>query len=178
MATIKYIVPIALILCGASFLSAQTPPPAQPRAEENSHGLSRVKPAELANALDQYALVQARRMLQLTDGEYQQVLPRFKNLQQTRRRNTVARNRLVQELRRLVGARATGEADEKTIAAAVGALREHDERAFRELQAAYDAVDEALTPRQRARLRLFEENIEARKLDLVMRARSRAPGGG
>jgi hypothetical protein len=35
-----------------------------------------------------------------------------------------------------------------------------------------------LTVRQRARFRLFEENIENRKLELLMKARSRPPAGG
>lgn len=177
MRTATHAAALVLTLCCGAVAAAQTAAPAQPQAERRDE-VVRVKPAELANALDQYALVQARRTLQLTDGEYQQLLPRLKNLHQTRRRNTIARNRLVQELRRLVGARATAEPDEKTVAEAVRALREHDDRAFRELQAAYDALDEVLTPRQRARFRLFEENLEARKLDLVIRARSRASGGG
>lgn len=177
MSTSRYVAALALTLCGATVATAQTTPRGQSRAERIDETAPLVKPAELANALDQYAVGQARRMLQLNDAEYQQLLPRLKNLQQTRRRNNIARNRLVLELRRLVGARATGDADEKTIVDAVRALREHDERAFRELQAAYDALDEVLTPRQRARFRLFEENIEARKLELVMRARSRASGG-
>lgn len=167
-----------LILACSNTASAQAPPVAEKRAGRGAEATSDIRPGELANALDQYALVQAQRMLQLDDAHYLQLMPRLKSLQATRRRNTIGRARLVQNLRRLVGARAQGEPDDKAILDVLTALREHDERALRELQAAYDAVDEVLTVRQRARFRLFEENIENRKLELLMKARSRTPAGG
>jgi hypothetical protein len=168
----------ALFILGTSLPALAQAPPAEKRAGRGTDAPGDVRPGELANALDQYALVQAQRMLQLDDTHYLQFMPRLKSLQATRRRNTVGRARLVQNLRRLVGARAQGEPDDKAILEALTALREHDERALRELQAAYDAVDDVLTVRQRARFRLFEENIENRKLELLMKARSRPPAGG
>jgi hypothetical protein len=170
---------IVLVLCTAASAAAQQRPRAErPAGRGDTPALSSAKPADLVNALDRYALAQARRTLQLTDAEYQRVMPRLKHLQQTRRRNMVARNRLMQDLRRLAGPRASGEPDENAVLDALRALREHDERSLRDVQAAHDAVDEVLTPRQRARFRLFEENLEARKLDLLMRSRTRpAPGG-
>lgn len=167
---------LLIVGCGTTVL-AQAPPVEEKRAGRGAEAApGDVRPGELANALDQYALIQARRMLQLDDAQYMQFVPRLKSLQTTRRRNTVARARLVQNLRRLAGARAQGEPDDKTILEALTALRDHDDRARRELQAAYAAVDEVLTVRQRARFRLFEENIENRKLELLMRARSRQGG--
>jgi hypothetical protein len=168
----------ALLVVGSSLPALAQTPPAEKRAGRGAEAPGDVRPGELANALDQYALVQAQRMLQLDDTHYLQFMPRLKSLQATRRRNTIARARLVQNLRRLVGARAQGEPDDKAILEALTSLREHDERALRELQAAYDAVDEVLTVRQRARFRLFEENIENRKLELLMKARARPPAGG
>jgi len=50
-------------------------------------------------------------------------------------------------------------------------LKQHDQKAAAELVKSYDTLDEALTPRQRARFRLLEENMERRKIDLLMRAR-------
>ena len=58
------------------------------------------------------------------------------------------------------------------------ALRDHDDRAAVELRRAYDALDEVLDVRQQARFRMFEEMIERRKLDLLMRARQRGRRGG
>jgi hypothetical protein len=40
-----------------------------------------------------------------------------------------------------------------------------------ELRRAYDGIDEVLDVRQQARFRVFEEQIERRKLDLISRAR-------
>jgi len=42
------------------------------------------------------------------------------------------------------------------------------------MRQAYDALDEVLDARQQARFRVFEDQIEQRKLDLLMRARERA----
>ena len=75
---------------------------------------------------------------------------------------------------RRMAARAAVPAHEAAILAQLTALREHDERAALELRQAYDALDEVLDTRQQARFRMFEEQIEQRKLDLLVRARERA----
>jgi hypothetical protein len=133
----------------------------------------------LANALDQFAMVQAQRTLELNEPQYAQFVPLLRELQQLKRRNFQARNRLLQELRRQVRGRG-GEpvADDATLTATLQKIRENEERAASDLKAAYDALDAVLTPRQRARFRLFEEQIEARKLELLMNARTRAARGG
>ncbi len=74
----------------------------------------------------------------------------------------------------MAGPRAAVQADEAAIRAQLTALREHDERAALELRQAYDALDEVLDTRQQARFRMFEEQIEQRKLELLVRARERA----
>jgi hypothetical protein len=51
-----------------------------------------------------------------------------------------------------------------------------DDRSAVELRRAYDALDEVLDVPQQARFRMFEEMIERRKLDLLMRARQRTAG--
>jgi Spy/CpxP family protein refolding chaperone len=168
------------LICASVVVAQETqPPPAQSGAGGPAAARGNVKPAELANALDQYALVQAQRTLQLTDAQYLQFVPRLKTLQQARRRNQQARNRIIHQLRQLAGPRAAAEPDEATLTQHLTALREQEDRASRELRSAHDAVDEVLTAKQRARFRIFEENLEVRKLDLLMRARARAgePGG-
>src|SRR5688572_8268870 len=98
-----------LTLVSGTAVVAQTPPVEEKRAGRGAaDAAGNVKPGELANALDQYALIQARRMLQMDDAQYMQFVPRLKSLQVTRRRNTVARARLVQNLRKLAGPRAEG----------------------------------------------------------------------
>jgi len=81
---------------------------------------------------------------------------------------------VLQDLRKLAGAQAQPPYDEAAIRDRLKALREHDDRAAAELLRAYDAVDEVLDIRQQARFRIFEEMIERRKLDLLMRARDGA----
>jgi hypothetical protein len=175
MSTARFVCGGLLTLICATASSAQAPPQSIAPPENRADPPPAARAArDLANALDQYALVQAQRTLQLNDSQYLQFMPRLKTLQQTRRHNQQARNRLLNQIRQLVGPRAVGEPDEATLTKHLTALREHDERAAREMRAAYDALDEVLTVKQRARFRIFEENIEARKLELLMRARSRA----
>jgi hypothetical protein len=127
---------------------------------------------ELVNMLDTYAIVQAQKALQLPDAEFGQFVIRLKRLQQIRRRNTQARNRILQDLRRLTQDAAP---DEGVLRTRLQALADHDVTAADELRRAYADVDGLLTPRQQARFRLFEERLERQKLDLLMRARSRTP---
>jgi len=56
--------------------------------------------------------------------------------------------------------------------------RDQDDRSAAELRRAYDALDEVLDVRQQARFRTFEEMLERRKLDLLMRARQGAARRG
>jgi hypothetical protein len=144
--------------------------PAPPAPTDPSDSLS---DAELAAALDAYAIVQAQQHLSISDEKYRTFAARFKRVQNIRRRNQRIRVGLVQQLRKMAGARAETPIDETAIRAQLTALREHDERSAAELRQAYDAVDEVLDTRQQARFRLFEEEIERRKLDLLVRARQR-----
>ena len=126
---------------------------------------------ELVNMLDTYAIVQAQDALQLSDGRYGEFVSRLKRLQQVRRRNTQGRNQIIQELRRLTQASTP---DEPALRGRLKALQDHEVSAADELRRAYESVDELLDTRQQARFRLFEERMERQKLDLLMRARTRA----
>ena len=130
--------------------------------------------AALADMLDTYAIVQAQRELTIADEKYGTFAARLKKLQDIRRRNQRQRQQLVRELFRMAGPRALVPADEAAIRNQLTALREHDDRVAVELRQAYDALDEVLDTRQQARFRMFEEQIERRKLDLLVRARARA----
>src|SRR6187431_2975422 len=132
-----------------------------------------LSPAEVVGMLDAYALVQAQNALQLNDSQYGAFVGRLKALQETRRKNQRARNQVVQELRRLTGQQAAT-LDEAAVRDRLKALRELDERSAADLRRAYDALDEVLDIRQQARFRIFEENLERRKMDLLLRARQRA----
>jgi hypothetical protein len=175
MTTPKSILALTLCagLCTASVASAQArpDPPARGRAG-NPAGLS---PVEVLNMLDAYALVQAESALELRDSQYGEFVTRLKRLQETRRRNQQTRNQLVQELRRMTQPQAKAQ-DDSVVADRLKALKEHDAKAAVELGRAYDTLDEVLDIRQQARFRAFEENLERRKIDLLMRARRGAAG--
>ncbi len=150
-----------------STYQAATPVPNRERSE--------LSPAEVVGMLDAYALVQAQNALQLNDSQYGTFVGRLKTLQETRRRNQRARNQIVQELRRLTSAQ-VATVDEAAVRNRLKALRELDERSATDLRRAYDSLDEVLDIRQQARFRIFEENLERRKMDLLLRARQRAAG--
>jgi hypothetical protein len=149
---------------------AQAAPETRPN--RNSGELS---PGDVVGMLDAYALVQAQNALQLNDSQYGTFVGRLKNLQETRRKNQRARNQIVQELRRLTAPQ-VATLDEPAIRDRMKALRDLDERSASDLRRAYDSLDEILDLRQQARFRIFEEMLERRKMDLLMRARQRAAG--
>jgi hypothetical protein len=177
---------LAAFVFGTISSAAAQPPPGSPRqqragaARAAAEDLKAEQPIEplpdiqLAAMLDTYAIVQAQQQLSIPDDKYGAFAARLKRLQDTRRRNQRMRVRIVQELRRLAGAKAPEPVDENAIKTQLGALREHDARSATELLQAYAALDEVLDPRQQARFRIFEEVIEQRKLDLLVRARERA----
>jgi hypothetical protein len=168
----------ALILAVIGALA--TPTLAAGRQQENPGRArpprSALAPAEVVAMLDAYAVVQAQDALQLNDAQYGNFVTRLKRLQETRRRNQQARNQIIQELRRLAGPNASAPVDDNAIRTNLKTLRELDDRSAAELRRAYDSIDEVLDVPQQARFRIFEETIERRKLDLLMRARQSAAG--
>jgi hypothetical protein len=91
-------------------------------------------------------------------------------LQDTRRANLHQRVRLSGELQRLTNRRGS-EGDEAAIRERLGALQELESGKAAELRRAYNQIDDVLDVRQQARLRVLEEQLERRKLELLMRAR-------
>lgn len=123
--------------------------------------------------LDTYALVQAQRELRLTEDQYPDFVARLTRLQSIRRRQAVERRRLLNELGNLLqGDQATSE---NAIEERLGALDALAGRTTTELRQAYRAIDALLTPWQRGRFRLFEEQIERRKIELLTKIGT--PGG-
>ena len=117
---------------------------------------------------DSYALMQAQEFLKVTDEQFPQFLTRFKALQDIRRQALQERNRRVNDLRKLVNA---PQFDEAAAKEQLKGLQDLDGRTQADVKRAYDAIDQILDLRQQARFRVFEENMERRKLDLVNRAR-------
>jgi hypothetical protein len=134
----------------------------------------RLDVAELQRLFDAYTVMQAQEALQLDDAQFGQFLPKLKVLQDTRRRNEQARRQLVTELARLTAPAAT--IDEAAVRDRLRALQELESRSAAELRRAYDAIDQQLDVARQARFRVFEQNMDRRKLQLMLRARRGAPG--
>jgi hypothetical protein len=127
-----------------------------------------VTPVEIQRMFDAYALVQAQDQLRLNDEQYGRFLGRFKTLQDIRRRALQEHTRLIVELRRLL---MQGQPDEAQLKDRMQALQDVETRAIAEVKKAYEAIDQALDVRQQANFRVFEEQMERRKIELITRAR-------
>ena len=154
----------AMMLCVP--MSAQQAAPPDPE---------RLPPREVQKLFDAYVLMQAQDRLGLSDAQYPQFVQRLKALLDARRRTVVARTALIQELARGTSDQAGGLAlDAAGIKERLERLRELDDRGAADVRQAYDALDQVLELRQRARFRVFEEQMERRKVELLTRARQAA----
>jgi len=78
------------------------------------------------------------------------------------------RFRMIQDLWRFTN---EPQPDDMRMRERLKALDDLDARSQAELTKAYDAINQVLDVYQQAKFRVFEENMENRKLALVMRAR-------
>jgi Spy/CpxP family protein refolding chaperone len=127
-----------------------------------------VTPFELQRLFDSYALLQAQEQLKIGDEQYTKFLPRFKALQDVRRQALQQRTRVLNDVRRLL---AEVPSDDGLIKDRLKQLQDIEGRGDAEARKAYEAIDQVLDVRQQAQFRLFEEQMERRKLELVTRAR-------
>jgi hypothetical protein len=127
-----------------------------------------VSPVELQRMFDAYSIVQAQEFLKIGDDQYVKFLPRFKTLLDTRRQTLQQRTRVLNVVRRLL---MDSQPDEGMLRDALKQLQEIDSRGEADARKAYEAIDQVLDLRQQAKFRVFEEQMERRKLELVTRAR-------
>jgi hypothetical protein len=169
---------VALGVCArpVSAQTAQAPPPAGPRtAGQAPADQPPPTAADIQAWFDAMVLVQAQRALRLTDAQYPQFVGRVKALQDTRRRNQRERNQLVQEIQRILSGR-NGPVDETQLRERLKALDDLQPKAAAEVRKAYENLDQVLDLRQQARFRVFEEQIERRRFEILLNAR-RGRGG-
>jgi hypothetical protein len=131
-------------------------------------------PGEIQRLFDAYVIMQAQQVLQLDDARFGQFVQRLKALQEVRRKGEMERHKLVQQLARLTAPGQT--TDDAQLRDALKALHEQESRTAAQIRQAYDALDEALDLRQQARFRVFEQQMERRKIDLLLRARGGEAG--
>lgn len=164
---------LAVCLCAAASAAQQEPPQRAGRAGAGNAPV--LTPVELERWFDSYVLIQAQEAVKVTDAQFPRFLQRLKALQAVKRRNAAARRQLLNTLGRIVNA---SPVDEAALKDRLRALRDLDARAADEVRQAYDGLDEVLDAAQQARFRLFEQMVERRQIDLLMRARARAGGPG
>jgi hypothetical protein len=148
----------------------QQAPPAGPSGPTLPASPENISPGELNRLFEAYALLQAQNMLRLTDDQYAEFIVRLKVLQNARRKHQQTRFRLIQDLRRLTSPQNTT-TDEAAIRTTLDALAREEATSAEAIEKAVEQVDEVLDIRQRARFRVFEEQLERQKLDLLSRVR-------
>ena len=131
---------------------------------------------QVENYFDNYVLIEARTQLEMADDLYFRFGPAMERLQRLRRRIDGDRRRILSQLNDL--SRAAGQTDDAVIATQLKALDDLRVQSAEQVRQAYAELDALLSPRQRARLRVFENMMEQRKLELVALARQRARGRG
>ena len=129
------------------------------------------RPAEIQRLFDAMLVADAQQALALSDKQYPEFITRLRALQETRRANLIQRAKLMADLQRLSNPRVTTPPDDPALRERLSALQELESRSAAELRRAYNQIDEVLDPRQQARFRVVEEQLERRKLELLMRAR-------
>jgi hypothetical protein len=154
------------VVCLLAAPSAAQAPPDDP---------ADLRPGEIQRLFDAYLVMEAQRSLGLSDTQYPPFLTRLRALQEIRRKHLQARNQLLGELGRLTAPSAV--TDEPAIRERLAALQALDARSSTETATAYAELDGVLDPRQQARFRVFENQIERRKLELMLRARQNARPG-
>jgi hypothetical protein len=157
---------VGVLCAGAATSVAQdAPPPQQPLPDAGA-----MTPAEIQKLFDAYIVVEAQRALELSDAQYPQFIAKLRLLQDTRRRNQQERNQLMQRLQRLTAPRAPV-VESGVIEGVLKSLQELEARTAAEIRKAYADLDQVLEVRQQARFRVLEEQVERRKIELLMRAR-------
>lgn len=155
--------------------AAQSPPPApatvtQPPAVPMDQPITA---GQIQRWFEAFTVLQAQEKLDLSEAQYGKFVTRLKALQETRRTHQQAHQRILNDLRKLTNPQ-TGSNDESAISERLKALRDEDDGAAVDLRKAYEGVDETLDIHQQARFRIFEDNMEQQKLELLMRARQNA----
>ena len=167
---------------GQTTAAAQDPPQTQPPAGRggsrgraggaslpNPDGMT---PMQVEQLFDAYVVMQARTVLRLAEDKQSfPFMDRMQRLQMLRRRIQRQRQENLRELRALLGQPAF---DETAAAAKIKALDDIVAQAGEQIRQAYADIDQILTPRQRAQFRVFEEQMERQKLDMLARARQQA----
>lgn len=163
------VITIPVITC--AFVLVASMAAAQPPGRRAPGPPGKMSPTQVHQLFDAMLVRQAQNALALDQETHGVFVTRLEALQDTRRRMQQERVKLVAELQRLSNPRAAATPSDDDLKSRLGALQELETRGAADLQRAYGAIDELLTPLQQARFRVLEAQMERRKLQLVGRAR-------
>lgn len=135
-----------------------------------------ISPADVQSMFDAMLVMDAERFIGLTPEQFPLFVQRVKKLQEAKGNQMRRHNRAFGELRAMSNPQ-TGRADDASIDAKLKELEAIEVEAHAALSKALEAIDQMLTPRQRARFRLLEDNIEKKKLEFITKVRQPGRGG-
>jgi hypothetical protein len=152
-----------------------TPPPPPPARGRGARAKAPQRPVPVDPAhmqtvqemFDALELSEADKFLQLSEQQYSDFVLRLRRYQNLRRQQFRQRLRLVAALREITNRQPAVE--DAMLEPPTKQLDDFDRQAAIDLLGARGKLDEILNPRQRARLRLFQEVMERRKLEIVAR---------
>ena len=165
---------VLLFSLGGAPVAAQPDGPARPGERQEDRGdrdRPRLSSREVVRLFDRYVVMQARQLLDLDPETGEAFSQRLEALQEVRRRSVQDRIALLRELEDLVEDAPPSGPDVGVIEQRLTALADLKDRSAAEEAAAYTAVDALLDVPQRAQFRVFEAQMERRKLELLSHAR-------
>jgi hypothetical protein len=169
-AVTAFVFAVAAVTAGPA-VALQRPPDARPAPGDTGA----LPPGEIQRLFDAYVILQAQDALNLNEAQFAQFVTRLRALQEVRRKAQQQRQQIIRDLGRLADPK-LGTVDEGQIKEKLKVLSELDARGPEEVRKAYAALDQLLDVRQQARFRVFEEQVERRKFELLLRARRAGAG--
>lgn len=130
---------------------------------------------EAFRMVDAYVLANIQESLDLSDAQFEKVIPLVNKLQRARREYYDERGRASRRLRRLLS---SGTATEAEVVAALDTLKNLESGGRTASQAHLEALDAVLSPLQQAKYRIFESDVEQRLRKLMRRGRGGDREGG
>ncbi len=173
---------MVMVLGSAVRAGAQAPEPIGDRPQgpgraqkpPNNPPGGQISPMDVQAMFEALTLMEAERFVMLTPEQYPVFVQRLKRLQEARRVQIRGHNRALGELRQLANPQ-TGRGDDATIDSKLKELDSIDTESRAAIAKAMEGIDQLLSPRQRARFRLLEDNMEKKKIDFLTKVRQ--PGG-
>lgn len=162
--------PASLATCALLLLALVTPAFAQGVVRPGLEAPPDLGPGEVQRLFDALMVADAQKTLALSDQQFPEFITRLRALQETRRGNLLQRVKLMAEIQRLSSPR-NDSTDEEALRDRLTTLQDLESRSAAELRRAYNQLDEILDVRQQARFRVLEDQLERRRLELLMRAR-------